>query len=247
MLIIIHFHLVSLVLSYQWMQHNRQTVHRADVLVEHAAGLCLLHPTPWPQTSKTRGKGCRLDDPLCVDTLWGVTHELEDYQNKGAFVKPKQNKEECFVHYVYSTLNSTLQCLKNVLCCALRWLHISNAPWLGENVGKQHLVLDLVTLQFSSFRHVPFQITLKSKTKRGKCIPGVFGIHVRNHKNNTSSGAPFRMVISNIWGNSNEKHCVREKPKRSVSSPAPSSFLPSSHEWLWCGQDDWKTKRRGSI
>ena len=82
----------------------------------------------------------------------------------------------------------------------------------------------------SSFRHVPFQITLKSKTKRGKCIPGVYGIHVRNHKNNTSSGAPFRTVICNIWGNSNEKHCVRKKPKRFVSSLAPSFFLPSSHE-----------------
>lgn len=78
----------------------------------------------------------------------------------------------------------------------------------------------------SSFQHVPFQITLKSKTKRGKCIPGVYGIHARNHKNNTSSGAPFRTVICNIWGNSNEKHCVRKKPKRFVSSLAP--FLLST-------------------
>lgn len=87
---------------------------------------------------------------------------------------------------------------------------------------------DLVTpLKVSSFPHVPFQITLKSKTKREKCIPGVFGIHARSHKNNTSSGAPFSAAIGNIWGNSNEKHCASQKPRRFVSLLAPSSFSPS--------------------
>lgn len=87
---------------------------------------------------------------------------------------------------------------------------------------------DLVTpLKVSSFLHVPFQITLKSKTKREKCIPGVFAIHARSHKNNTSSGAPFNAAIGNIWGNSNEKHCASQKPRRFVSLLAPSSFSPS--------------------
>lgn len=95
---------------------------------------------------------------------------------------------------------------------------------LVRRFGKQHPAPDPGDPSVSPFRHVPFQITLKSKTKRGKCIPTVFGIHAWNHKNNTSSGTPFSIVISNMWGNSNEKHCAEEKPKRFVSSMAP--FLP---------------------
>lgn len=125
---------------------------------------------------------------------------------------------------------------------------IFNAPSHGENAGKQHSVPDLMTpLQVSSFPHVPFQITLKSKTKREKCIPRLCGMHARSHKNNTSSGAPFSAAISNIWGKFKWEALCSPKAKEICLVPGPFLFLSFAHEWLWCGQDDWKTKQRGSV
>ena len=68
------------------------------------------HPHIVTSDSKNKVEGCRLDDPLHVDTQWGVTYEIKDHQNKGAFFKLWQQQEECF-----PPLHGWL---KNVLCYA---------------------------------------------------------------------------------------------------------------------------------
>lgn len=74
-------------------------------------------PNTMTSDGKNKVEGCRLDDPLHVDTQWGVTYEIKDHQNKGAFFKLRQKHEECFAHYMDSPLKNPSMLEKCFVFC----------------------------------------------------------------------------------------------------------------------------------